>query len=474
MKLWKNNIFSLIKDTLSRLFTGYWKLHREIRSRKEAEAALLKSEQKFRVVFESANVGKSITRPTGEIEVNQALCDMLGYTREELTNKRWQDLTHPDEIEANQNLLDPLLKGETDSVRFYKRYIHKNGSYIWADVSTAIHRDIHSKPLFFITTVIDITERKRAEEMLLENNALFAKISSQVPGMLYRFARKPDGTYFVPFSNNGIKDIFGCSPEDVRDTLGPILKAIFPEDRDRIIQTIEESAKNLSPWECEYRVQLPGKPVRWIHGNSIPDKTADGTTIWSGYNTDITERKQTEKALHESEDLFRNLFHRHTAIKLLIDPENGQIIDANEAAANFYGWTCEQLMNMKIQNINILPPEDVKEAMKKAERMERIHFEFQHRRADGSIRDVEVFSGKFEIKGKVLLHSIINDITDKKRAEESIIKLNEELEQKVDERTAELKKTILQLEELNRVFVDRELRMAELKEQMAELEKQKT
>ena len=190
-----------------------------------------------------------------------------------------------------------------------------------------------------------------------------------------------------------------------------------------------------------------------------------------GIARDITERKQTEQALRESEDLFRNLFHRHTAVKLLIDPENGQIIDANDAAANFYGWTCEQLMSMKIQNINTLPSEDVKEAMERVEKMERTRFEFRHRRADGSIRDVEVFSGKFEVKGKVLLYSIINDITDKKRAEEAILKLNEDLEQKVNERTAELRETITQLEELNRVFVDRELRMAELKERIAELEK---
>ena len=186
---------------------------------------------------------------------------------------------------------------------------------------------------------------------------------------------------------------------------------------------------------------------------------------------DITERKQIEKALHESEDLFKNIFHRHTAIKLLVDSENGQIIDANDAAANYYGWTREHLMGMKIQDINTLPAEDVKEALKRVEKMERVCLEFQHRRADGSIRDVEVFSGKIEVKGKVLLHSIINDITDKKRAEEAILKLNEDLEQKIDERTAELKKTIAQLEELNRVFVDRELKMAELKERIAELEK---
>ena len=117
-------------------------LFKEIRHRKKAESALRESEVKFRLVFESANVGKSITLPAGEIEVNQAFCDMLGYTREELKDKKWQELTHPDDVEANQEQLDRLLQSKEDSVRYNKRYIHKNGSHLWADVSVAINRDV--------------------------------------------------------------------------------------------------------------------------------------------------------------------------------------------------------------------------------------------------------------------------------------------------------------------------------------------
>ena len=109
-----------------------------------------------------------ITLPTGEINVNQAFCDMLGYTQKELRNKRWQDITPAEDIEPTQALLESLLQGRKDSVRFNKRYIHKNGSHIWGDVSTAIHRDTDRKPLFFITTVIDITEKKKGEDMLLK------------------------------------------------------------------------------------------------------------------------------------------------------------------------------------------------------------------------------------------------------------------------------------------------------------------
>ena len=132
----------------------------------QAEKTLKESEDKFRSIFETANVGKSITLPTGEIDINQAFCDMLGYTRDELEGKKWQDLTPSEEIEPIQEQLAPLLAGEKDSLRFSKRYLHKEGSMVWADVSVAIKRDQTGLPQHFITTVVDITDRKHAEDEL--------------------------------------------------------------------------------------------------------------------------------------------------------------------------------------------------------------------------------------------------------------------------------------------------------------------
>lgn len=139
-------------------------LVRDISERKRAERALKESEKKFRGVFEAANVGKSITLPSGEMFVNRAFADMLGFSREELSDKTWQELTPPDDLAMNDENIAPLLKGEKDSARFTKRYIHKDGSFVWADVSTAIQCGEDGKPLYFISTIVDITERKRVEE----------------------------------------------------------------------------------------------------------------------------------------------------------------------------------------------------------------------------------------------------------------------------------------------------------------------
>jgi len=138
----------------------------DITERKQVEEALRESEDKFKYVFDHSVIGKSLTFPSGEIHVNKAFCDMLGYSQDELENTKWQDISSPQDIEVTQSHLNMLLSGEKDSVRFVKRYIHKNGSVIWTDVGTALRRDADRKPLYFMTAINNITEMKKAEEAL--------------------------------------------------------------------------------------------------------------------------------------------------------------------------------------------------------------------------------------------------------------------------------------------------------------------
>ncbi len=134
----------------------------------------------------------------------------------------------------------------------------------------------------------------------------------------------------------------------------------------------------------------------------------------------LSECKRVEKKLRENEALFSNLFEHHAAVQLIIDPDGGIILDANDAASEFYGWTRKQLQQMKLQDINTLSPQKIKQEMEKAKASKRFHSEFHHRRADGSIRNVEVFSSKIEAKGKDLLCSVIHDITARKQAQKRL------------------------------------------------------
>ena len=161
----------------------------------------------------------------------------------------------------------------------------------------------------------------------------------------------------------------------------------------------------------------------WVVVSSIPlflDMHDRPYQVFSTF-LDITERKKSEDALKESEEKFKSLFHNHAAVKLIIDTDDGNIADANEAAVLFYGWSREELCKMKISQINTLSPEKLKEAIEKALNSKNTVFEFSHRKADGTVVDVEVFSSKINIGGKEYLHSIIHDITERKKFEKQFL-----------------------------------------------------
>jgi PAS domain S-box-containing protein len=139
--------------------------------RVETVEALRESEDKFKHFFENSNVGQSITQVSGEISVNQAFCEMLGYSRQELQARKWQEITHPEDIELSQREIDCLLSGENNETRFIKRYLRKDGQIYWADISISLRRDAAGKPLYFMTALVDITERKHAEAEIRQLNA---------------------------------------------------------------------------------------------------------------------------------------------------------------------------------------------------------------------------------------------------------------------------------------------------------------
>jgi PAS domain S-box-containing protein len=134
----------------------------------------------------------------------------------------------------------------------------------------------------------------------------------------------------------------------------------------------------------------------------------------------LVKSKWSETYLRKSELRFRNLFQNHAAATLLIDPKSGAILDANPSAVRFYGWSREELQRKRIQDVNVLSPEAVRREMEKAASRERTYFKFRHRLADGSVRDVEVFSSRVETGEEPVLYSIVHDVTERLDFERSL------------------------------------------------------
>ena len=142
--------------------------------------------------------------------------------------------------------------------------------------------------------------------------------------------------------------------------------------------------------------------------------------LYISLSVDISKQKKHEKHLKESENRYQALFRNNYAAMLLINPETGNIIDANPAACSFYGYKKEELLRMKITDLNILTDEQIFKEMQNAKAEKKNHFVFKHRLASGEIRDVDTYSGPITVGGKKLLYSIVHDITQQKKAEEAL------------------------------------------------------
>ncbi len=197
---------------------------------------------------------------------------------------------------------------------------------------------------------------------------------------------------------------------------------------------------------CELSLKGADREESFVSLRSVFHLDAEGRRSCRTAVSDITERRQAETALKESEERYRSLFKYNHAVMLLIDPVTGAIVDANPASCIYYGWTYEELIALNITDINLLPRDQVFQEMQRAMSLQCRQFFFRHRLAGGSVRHVEVFSGPIRLQGQDLLYSIIHDITGRRQAEEALQRTHDELEERVRVRTEDLRQTVEQLE----------------------------
>jgi len=182
----------------------------------------------------------------------------------------------------------------------------------------------------------DITERKNTEKLVRENYDLLSKLTAQVPGVVYQYRLYPDGHSAFPYSSEGMYDIYEVTPDEVREDASPVFTRIHPDDYDNIVDTIMESARNQTIYHSEFRVILPQKGLRWRKCDAKPELLEDGSTLWYGIITDITEQKEVENTLKESEERFKVLFEKAPDAMFLAETETRKIVDANAAACRLF------------------------------------------------------------------------------------------------------------------------------------------
>ncbi len=297
-------------------------------------------------IFLAAPIGIGFLVDRVFAEVNPKFSEITGYSRDEVIGKN-SIMVYPSKEEydfVGEEKYRQIRERGTGSV--VTKWRRKDGIII--DIllsSTPFDPTDHNKGVTF--TALDITDRKLAQDKLREKDIQFRKLSANVPDLIFQFTRSPEGKYTVPIASEGIKNIFGCAPEDVLDDFAPIAKVIHPDDAVRVINDIENSAKHLSYFTCEFRVLLPGTPVQWILSKSTPERLPDGSVTWYGFNVNITNSKKSGEQLFK---LSRAVEQSSSAI--MITDVNGVIEYANPASSELTGYSNEELTGSNTRLLN--------------------------------------------------------------------------------------------------------------------------
>lgn len=171
------------------------------------------------------------------------------------------------------------------------------------------------------------------------------KLVRQAPGMLYQYRQWPDGRSAFPYTSPGIRDIYGCSPEEVAEDASRVFERIHPDDLPAVAESIQTSSTHLSTWQHQYRVRSD-RGWRWVEGRATPEKLADNSIIWHGYITDIDDKKRTQLALQESEAQLRRLFELSPIGIALNDLHTGAFLAVNDALLAPTGYHREQFLGL--------------------------------------------------------------------------------------------------------------------------------
>jgi diguanylate cyclase (GGDEF)-like protein/PAS domain S-box-containing protein len=302
-----------------------------ITNRKQMEEELRKSHEDFQRYFNMGTVGMAVTSPEkGWIEVNDRLCQIFGYSKEELTRLTWADLTHPDDLDANLNLFNQMTAGEIDSFQLDKRYIRKDNSVVFTTIFATCHRNPDGTVRHLLTSMIDITEKKLAEEALNKSEMMYRLLAENVSDVIWILDVESGHFRYVSPSVVGLR---GYTPEeviaqDMSEVLSPASLLEVQQGLSARLQAYQEGDHDYFVSEVE-QPRKDGGTVWTETTTSFHINEANGHMEVFGVSRDITERRQNEKLLGEANEKLRSqlkeieLLHQELREQAIRDPLTG-------------------------------------------------------------------------------------------------------------------------------------------------------
>jgi len=360
------------------------------------------------------------------VYVNQGCALQLGYQVEDLLGHHLRIIKADGGEEAFVRHGEPLMRGPNRSVTYETHHRRRNGAVFPVEIFLQYQEPEAGSGLSgrFVAIARDISSRCEAEAALRNATAQIEAILANIPVGISiinadrRIVRVNQA--FCSIYGGGEAEVVGRSTEEFyRD----------PRDFEQICTVALPMVRQGQTFAADFHMRrLSDSHDLWcrLTGRLIDPQEPSLGFIW--VHDDITERRQIEQALRDRQELFEQLFRSNSAIKMLMDPADGRIVDVNPAAASFYGYSLEQLHGMWIGDINTAPPEEVRALLAQVKSGERQQLQAQHRLASGEVRTVEVYVSPIVVQGRTYLFSIIHDVTERIQSEEELAQRTEELQ----------------------------------------------
>ena len=394
-------------------------------SRRRAEEALRVSEERFRGTFENAAVGIAHHDLEGRfLRVNQKYCEIVGYAREELLGKTWQDIRLPEERADELDRYASLLRGERPNYPLERRCVGKDGSLVWISLAVSLRRDAAGTPAYVIAIVQDISERKRLEHALIQANAwLDLAIRGSNVGIWE--IDMPDGDYAKGVGSwINVWEQLGVEPPADRSPSAVSLDFLHPDDKERILRAVHAYlGGETKEYEFEYRMRHKDGTYRWMLARGIAIRDEAGKPIrFVGSRVDITELKRVEEALRVSERRFRTLTETLPQLVWTCRPD-GSCDYLSRQWVEYSGIPESEMLDNRW--VEVLHPEDRAWAMAywrdAVEGRVSYDLEYRIRGSDGRYRWFKTRGRPMRDEAGRIVQWIgtCTDIDDQKRAEEA-------------------------------------------------------
>lgn len=395
----------------------------------KSESALRESESRYRGIFNNVAMGIcQVDTNDHFVAVNEYFCNMLGYTEEEILSIDVHSLTAPEDRELSDRMNTNIHNKILNRVAYEKRYLKADGSRLWVNVTVSSVRDEQDRHVGSVTTVEDITERKKVEVALRESEAglkrtqEIAHLGSWELNLITNRLTWSDETY----------RIFGLKPGEPGITYQAFLDYVHPADRNAVDYTYTRSVKEgLESFEIEHRVIRKNTgEIRYVHEKCQHVRDQNGNIILSlGMVHDITDRKRAEEDLLESRERFAAAFRTVQDALLISDLQTGLIIDINQTWTSHWGYGVEESIGHRTTELGLYTnPGDRDKILQIIQREGRVKdLELSLRNKSGEIRNAVFFAELLSLPDQSLLLTIIHDITSQKQAENQLIRRTEEL-----------------------------------------------